>query len=265
MGIKAEKDLLGECLGLVKFFDANDLGVKTQIGTEKVERTVMVEKEKEEEVMSISGGVGLGAMSGDADEGEEEEEEAAGSGGNYLEELNKPKKKGRKSKKQKEEEEEAKLAAEKPSEPAPEMVESTVVEEVPVYSYEYPVTAMKIGGCDEKQAETLFRQFVVGGFSERGPKAKDYEDNSEKFGSILGFDKKKMASITKSIGGAIYENYITQAMTDKNELDNQDMMMLAQIQSKLRMPEETSEKLLLEVSEREHGFQSSASESRAQR
>ena len=50
-----------------------------------------------------------------------------------------------------------------------------------------------------------------------------------------------------SIAGMIYENYIGNAMQNKNELDQQDMMFLASIQDKLKMGPEVGEKLMMET------------------
>ena len=125
--------------------------------------------------------------------------------------------------------------------------EKTVEEEVPDYETVYPITAL--GSCDIQQelVELLYRQFVVGGFTAQGAQGQRYEASRSTFGQILGLGEEKMEEITGSIGQAVYENYIGNSMRTKGTLDQQDMMFLANIQGKLNISSEESEKMLLAI------------------
>jgi len=125
--------------------------------------------------------------------------------------------------------------------------EKTVTEEVPEYETIYPVTALGMSAVEPELAELLFRQFVVGGFTTQGKQGERYESARDTFGGIIGLSKEKMEEITKSIGGTVYENYIGNSMRTKPSLDQQDMMFLANIQGKLGISSEASEKMLLDT------------------
>mmetsp|Transcript_6425 Transcript_6425/g.9333 ORF Transcript_6425/g.9333 Transcript_6425/m.9333 type:complete len:1156 (-) Transcript_6425:162-3629(-) len=125
--------------------------------------------------------------------------------------------------------------------------EKTVEEEVPEYETIYPITALENCSIETEIAELLYRQFVVGGFTSQGPQGQRYEASRATFGGILGLEEEKMKEITKDIGGTVYENYIGNSMRTKGALDQQDMMFLANIQGKLEISSETSEKMLLET------------------
>ena len=43
--------------------------------------------------------------------------------------------------------------------------EETVTEEVPIYEYTYPITALSMSAIEGEMADALYRQFVVGGFT----------------------------------------------------------------------------------------------------
>ncbi len=125
--------------------------------------------------------------------------------------------------------------------------EKTVTEEVPDYETVYPITGLGTNSVQEELAELLYRQFVVGGFTAQGPQGQRYEAARSTLGGILGLEKEKMDEITNSIGGTIYENYISNSMRTKGSLDQQDMMFLANIQGKLDISSEDSEKMLLDT------------------
>lgn len=125
--------------------------------------------------------------------------------------------------------------------------EKTITEEVPDYETVYPITGLGSNAVQQELAELLYRQFVVGGFTAKGDQAQRYEDARGALGGILGLENEKMEEITNSIGGTIYENYISQSMRTKGSLDQQDMMFLANIQSKLDISSEDSEKMLLKT------------------
>jgi hypothetical protein len=124
--------------------------------------------------------------------------------------------------------------------------EKTVKEEKPVYETSYPVTGLEIGAVDQEMAELLYRQFVVGGFTTQGPQGARYEGAKATFGGILGLTSEKMEEISSNIGSTVYDNFISNAMRTKGSLDQQDMMFLANIQGKLGLSSEQSEKMLLQ-------------------
>ena len=117
--------------------------------------------------------------------------------------------------------------------------------EVPVLETSYPITALGSGALDQEMAEFLYRQFVVGGFTSQGPQASRYEEAKGTFGGILGLTSEKMEEINNSIGSAVYDNFVSRSMAQKGALDQQDMMFLANIQGKLGLTSEESEKMLL--------------------
>lgn len=124
--------------------------------------------------------------------------------------------------------------------------ERTVVEEVPVYETTYPITALGANAVGQEMAELLYRQFVVGGFTTQGPQGARYEAAKATFGGILGLTSEKMEEINGNIGSTVYDNFISNAMRSKGTLDQQDMMFLANIQTKLGLSPEQGEKMMLE-------------------
>ena len=125
--------------------------------------------------------------------------------------------------------------------------EKTVTEEEPVYESTYPITGIGMGCIDEQVAELCYRQFVVSSFTDQSPNAARYEASKATFGGILGLSTEKMEEIGSNIGSMVYDNYITQSMSTKGALDQQDMMFLANIQSKLGISAEDGEKMLLDT------------------
>lgn len=123
--------------------------------------------------------------------------------------------------------------------------EKTVEEEVPVYENSYPITALGKRWMDEQTAELCYRQFLVSSFTEQGPEVARYDANKATFGGILGLSAEKMEDIGSNIGGMVYDNYVTQALSSKDALDQQDMMFLANMQGKLGLSAEQGEELLL--------------------
>jgi hypothetical protein len=125
--------------------------------------------------------------------------------------------------------------------------EKTIFEDEPVYESTYPITALGMGCIDEKVAELCYRQFVVSSFTDRSPSAPRYEASKFIFGGILGLTNEKMNEIGSNIGSMVYDNYITQSMSTKGALDQQDMMFLANIQGKLGISAEQGERMLLDT------------------
>jgi len=119
-------------------------------------------------------------------------------------------------------------------------------EEVPVLETSYPITAIDSDVVDQQMAEYLYRQFVVGAFSAQGEQASRYEGARASFGGIIGLSSEKMEEINGSIGSAVYDNFVTRSMNQKGALDQQDMMFLANIQTKLGLSSEAGEKLMMD-------------------
>jgi hypothetical protein len=110
---------------------------------------------------------------------------------------------------------------------------------------QYPITALGLGAIDQEVAELLYRQFIVGGFQAQGPNAARYEASRDTFAGILGLSDGKKEEIGKNIGSTVYDNFVSNAMSTKGSLDQQDMMFLANIQGKLGLTSEQGEKMLL--------------------
>jgi len=119
-------------------------------------------------------------------------------------------------------------------------------EEVPVLETSYPITAIGAQAIDQQMAEYLYRQFVVGAFSAQGEQASRYEGARATFGGILGLTSEKMEEINDNIGSAVYDNFVSRSMAEKGTLDQQDMMFLANIQTKLGLSSEVGEKLMMD-------------------
>jgi hypothetical protein len=120
-------------------------------------------------------------------------------------------------------------------------------EEVPDVKMVYPITALGLGAIDQQMAELLYRQFVVSSFTTQGPNAKRYEENREFFAGILGLTNDKIDEINNTIGSTVYDNLVSNAMKTKGSMDQQDMMVLANIQMKLGLSSEQSEKMLAQT------------------
>jgi hypothetical protein len=123
-------------------------------------------------------------------------------------------------------------------------IKKVVEEEVTIYETIYPITALDLGAVDKPMAELLFRQFVVGSFTTQGPNAVRYEKARSTFGGILGLTPRDMEAITSTIGETVYDNYIGQSLRTKGALDQQDMMFLANLQTKLGLTTEQGETMM---------------------
>jgi hypothetical protein len=111
----------------------------------------------------------------------------------------------------------------------------------------YPVTATGAGCLDPELSELLYRQFVVGGFQAQGEKATRYEGARTTWAGILGLEKETIEEVNTNIGNTVYDNLVSNAMKTKGSMDQQDMMFLANIQSKLGLTEEQGEKMLIDA------------------
>jgi hypothetical protein len=119
-------------------------------------------------------------------------------------------------------------------------------EVVPVVETSFPITAIGAGALDQEMAEYLYRQFIVGAFQAQGEQANRYESARATFGGILGLTSEKMEEVNDNIGSTVYDNFVSRSMATKGSLDQQDMMFLANIQTKLGLSAEQGEKLLMQ-------------------
>jgi hypothetical protein len=111
----------------------------------------------------------------------------------------------------------------------------------------YPITALGTNAIDQELAELLYRQFIVSGFTSQGPNAARYEASRETFAGILGLSEDKKEEIGSNIGSTVYDNFVSNAMKTKGAMDQQDMMFLANIQTKLGLTPEQGEKMLADA------------------
>ena len=111
----------------------------------------------------------------------------------------------------------------------------------------YPVTALGTNSLDQELAELLYRQFIVGAFQTQGEKGARYEEARATFAGILGLDKSKEEEIKSNIASTVYDNLVSNALKTKGSMDQQDMMFLANIQTKLGLSSEDGEKMLMQA------------------
>lgn len=111
----------------------------------------------------------------------------------------------------------------------------------------YPVTALGSGAIDQEVAELLFRQFIVSSFTTQGEKGARYEEARDTFAGILGLEKAKLTEIKSNIASTVYDNLVSNSLKTKGSMDQQDMMFLASIQTKLNLSEEDGEKMLIQA------------------
>jgi len=110
----------------------------------------------------------------------------------------------------------------------------------------YPVTALGTSAIEVDMANALYRQFVVGGFTTQDAEQQArYEGQTANLGGILGLTEAQMTQIGSEIGGQVYENYIQNALLSKDALDQQDLMFLANLQTKLGLTAERGTELML--------------------
>jgi len=108
-----------------------------------------------------------------------------------------------------------------------------------------PITAIDSNVLNAKQAELIFRQFIVSGFQKKEEDGNTrYEDSMDLLGAILGMSEESMLNVKDNIGGIVFENYINQILSSKGKIDQQDMMYLSNIQKKLELPDEVGSRLL---------------------
>eukprot|EP00540_Astrosyne_radiata_P010839 CAMPEP_0116833536 /NCGR_PEP_ID=MMETSP0418-20121206/6490_1 /TAXON_ID=1158023 /ORGANISM="Astrosyne radiata, Strain 13vi08-1A" /LENGTH=423 /DNA_ID=CAMNT_0004462995 /DNA_START=81 /DNA_END=1352 /DNA_ORIENTATION=+ len=95
------------------------------------------------------------------------------------------------------------------------------------------------------EMDALYRQLLMGVFTAQCELAAKYEAARPVFAGILG--KTFNANlVTKNIANDIFDRYIGHAITTKGRVDEQDMMYLSNIQSKLGLSAKQGEELALE-------------------
>jgi len=112
----------------------------------------------------------------------------------------------------------------------------------------YPLTAINLAAVDGEMAQALFRQFVVSGFGAPAgdPKVAMVDAKAQSFGSILGLKLEHQAAVRQNIASLIYDNFVSNALKSKPALDQQDMMFLANVQTKLNVTSDKSEEMLVD-------------------
>eukprot|EP00752_Nemacystus_decipiens_P017831 g15987.t1 len=112
----------------------------------------------------------------------------------------------------------------------------------------YPVTAKQIGHGDEMLA-ALYQNFVVNGFSVEGDQLKRYEAGQSKLSGILGLDPAAKMKIHREIGGTVIRRFINQELGKQGKISAQGVAFLANINSRLDMPQEMFESMVSECKE----------------
>ena len=110
----------------------------------------------------------------------------------------------------------------------------------------YPITALGTDSLDQELAELLYRQFIVGGFTTQGEKGTRYEEARDTFAGILGLEESKLDEVKNNIASSVFDNLVTNSLKTKGSLDQQDMMFIGNIQTKLGLSTEDGEKMLLQ-------------------
>jgi len=218
LAISAEQkttDFMSKCIALVDFSVQNRVAEEIEDGVDRVEKEVEVEKDVEVEK-------------------EVEVEESK-----YVTKLD-PERPGETM-----QVEEKVMVKKMEKNTMKETVTETVTEDVPKFRYEFPITVQAIGGMSDETAEAVYKQYVIGGFSAKDDAAAKYDSYQQQIAGVLGLDEKQQTQIAGAIGAMVFDNYFSNQMAGKSELDQQDMMFLAQIKDKLNMSEEIVERLLL--------------------
>lgn len=110
----------------------------------------------------------------------------------------------------------------------------------------YPVTAIGVGAVETDMANALYRQFLVGGLTSQSPDQQArYEAKTAALAGVLGLTEDQTNEIGGDIGAQVYENFVRNALRTKDALDQQDMMFLANLRTKLGLDEDRSTDLML--------------------
>ncbi|CAM9178612.1 unnamed protein product [Pylaiella littoralis] len=109
----------------------------------------------------------------------------------------------------------------------------------------YPVTAKQIGSTDEMLA-ALYQNFVVSGFGVEGEQLKRYEQGQAKLAGILGLEPSVKLKIHKEIGGTVIRRFVNQELGKQGKMSAQGVAFLANINSRLNMPQDMFESMVSE-------------------
>eukprot|EP00184_Porphyridium_aerugineum_P000746 CAMPEP_0184697776 /NCGR_PEP_ID=MMETSP0313-20130426/4624_1 /TAXON_ID=2792 /ORGANISM="Porphyridium aerugineum, Strain SAG 1380-2" /LENGTH=1051 /DNA_ID=CAMNT_0027156613 /DNA_START=315 /DNA_END=3470 /DNA_ORIENTATION=+ len=109
----------------------------------------------------------------------------------------------------------------------------------------YPITVK--GMFDPKLTTEVYRQYLIQSFSAGDNSEKQRLASSlDKLGPILGMSEQEIDEVHGSIGAIIYKDYIGRALSRGN-LDERDIMLLANIAQSLKMSEKQTSELLTEA------------------
>jgi len=204
-----EEQFLEDCMAVLEFVKGNDIASKVEDGSEEVTEKKMVKKtEKQTVKKTVKKMIQEPTESGIMRNVEVEEEVSS--------------------------EEDVEVEVE-------EEVTSTVTK----YKYDFPITAQSVGGCGDEKATAVYKQFIVGSFQAKEPLVSKYSESYGDFGRVMGLNEKEINQIKGGIGASIFDNYFSNAMQDKVEMDQQDFMFLSQIQERLGFSDDIVERLLV--------------------
>ncbi|CBJ30096.1 IAP100 protein [Ectocarpus siliculosus] len=108
----------------------------------------------------------------------------------------------------------------------------------------YPVTAKQIGGNSDEMVAALYQNFVVNGFSVEGEQLKRYEQGQSKLAGILGLEADVKMKIHREIGGTVIRRFVNQELAKQGKMSAQGVAFLANINSRLKMPQEMFESMV---------------------
>ncbi|CAM9168786.1 unnamed protein product [Chrysoparadoxa australica] len=109
-------------------------------------------------------------------------------------------------------------------------------------SLEFPVTAE--GMATPEMSTKLYQQFVVSGFTVEGEEAKRYEGAQPKLAGVLGLEPDVVKKIHAEIGTTVLQQFLTSQLREKTSIGPQEIAFLANLNSKLNMPESDFENLV---------------------
>lgn len=204
-----EEQFQEDALALIEFLKGNNIATKKEVGTEEVTEKQMVKKTEKQMVKKMVKKIVQKPMDSGIMQNIEVEEEV-------------------------EEEEDVEVE-----------VEEEVTKSVPSYKYNFPMTAQSVSAVSDEKATAAYRQFIVNSFQAKEPLATKYAEAGDELGMALGLDDVELNKVKGGIGATIFDNYFSNAMKDKVEMDQQDFMFLTQIQERLGFSDDIVERLLV--------------------
>jgi hypothetical protein len=109
----------------------------------------------------------------------------------------------------------------------------------------YPVTADGLGPAP--LFEKLYQQFVVAAFTVEGPQAERFQAAQEPLAGILGLPKARVAAVHSEIGSTVLNQFFKSQLSQGTSLGARETAFLASIGSKLNMPAEEYDALVMSV------------------